>query len=56
MSLTQIAVIIAGAWLILIGAGSEITNTVTLIMGIAVVILVVMDSASFRAYRTQNRP
>jgi hypothetical protein len=54
MSLTQIAVVVTGAWLILIGAGSEITNTVTLIMGLAVVILVVLDSAFVRSYRNSR--
>lgn len=51
MSLTQIAVILGGVWLILIGAAAEITDTVTLIFGIAVVVLVLLDSPAVRTYR-----
>lgn len=51
MSLTQIAVILTGVWLILVGASTEITNTVTLIFGVAVVALVLIDSPAVRARR-----
>lgn len=43
MTWTQFAVILVGIWLILIGASVAISNTVTLIFGIVVVILVLMD-------------
>jgi hypothetical protein len=43
MSLTQIAVLLAGVWLILQGAGAALSSTVTLIFGIAIVVLVLLD-------------
>lgn len=49
MSLTQLAVVLTGVWLILIGAAVEVTDTVTLIFGIAVVALVLIDSPAVRA-------
>jgi hypothetical protein len=55
MSLTQIAVIVAGAWLILEGTESALSSTVTLIFGIAVVVLVLLDSPAVRAYRTHPK-
>lgn len=51
MSLTQIAVILTGVWLILIGAAAEVSDTLTLIFGIAVVALVCLDSPAVRARR-----
>lgn len=51
MSLTQIAVLITGVWLILLGATAEVSDTLTLIFGIAVVALVLIDSPIVRARR-----
>lgn len=51
MSLTQLAVLLTGAWLILIGASVEVTSTVTLIFGIVVVALVLIDSPAVKAQR-----
>lgn len=51
MSLTQLAVFLVGVYLILLGASVAITSTVTLIFGIAVVALVVIDSPRFRNIR-----
>jgi len=53
MSLTQIGVIIAGAWLILVGANSEPSTTLTLVAGIAIVVLVLIDSDFVQTYRTR---
>ena len=52
MSLTQIAVVITGAWLIL-SSQEPASETLTLICGIAVVVLVILDSAFVRNYRSQ---
>ena len=51
MSLTQWSVVVAGVWLILEGVEAGLTNTATLIFGIAVVALVLLDSAYVRTYR-----
>lgn len=51
MSLTQLAVLLTGVWLILIGASVAISSTVTLIFGIAVVVLVLLDSPAVKAQR-----
>lgn len=51
MSFTQIAVLLTGVWLLLIGASVEVSNTLTLIFGIAVVVLVLLDSPAVRARR-----
>lgn len=51
MSFTQIAVLLTGVWLLLIGASVEVSNTLTLIFGIAVVALVLLDSPAVRARR-----
>lgn len=50
MSLTQIGVLLTGIWLILIAA-TEVSDTLTLIAGIAVVALVLLDSPIVRARR-----
>lgn len=43
MSFTQLGVILAGVWLILIGSGTTVSDTLTLIFGIVVVLLVLLD-------------
>lgn len=53
MSLTQLAVILAGVYLILIGAETAISSIVTLIFGIAIVVLVLIDSPAVRARASQ---
>jgi hypothetical protein len=54
MSLTQIGIVLAGIWLILTGIEAELTKTITLIFGIAIVVLIVLDSSLVRSYRTGN--
>ena len=54
MSLTQIAVVLAGVWLLLVGASVEVTSTLSLIFGIAIVVLVLLDSSFVRTYRNQG--
>lgn len=51
MSLTQIGVLLTGVWLLLIGAGTEVSNTLTLIFGVAVIVLVLLDSPFVRSRR-----
>lgn len=53
MSLTQIAVAITGIWII-ITSQEPVSSTLTLIVGVAVVILVILDSTFVRAYRTNR--
>lgn len=57
MSLTQLAVILAGIYLILIGLSVALSSTATLIFGIAIVVLVVLDAPFARtAYRGRAVP
>ena len=53
VSLTQLGVILLAVLLIVIGAGTEVTNTLILIVGVVVVVLVLFDSPFVQAYRTR---
>lgn len=44
MSFTQVGVALVGFWLLLIGLEVEVTHTLTLIFGIAIIVLVFLDS------------
>jgi hypothetical protein len=53
MSLTQIAVVLTGIWLV-ITSQEPASSTLTLIVGIVVVVLVLLDSPFVRSYRTNQ--
>lgn len=53
MSLTQIGAVLAGIWIILTSQ-EPISSTLSLVFGIVIVALVLLDSAFIRAYR-ENR-
>lgn len=52
MSLTQIGVVLAGIWLI-INSQEPTSTTLSLIFGITIVVLVVLDSSFVRGYRNR---
>jgi hypothetical protein len=54
MSLTQIGVVLAGVWLLLVGIGSNPSETLSLVFGIAIIVLVFLDSAFVREYRSRS--
>lgn len=55
ISFTQIGVLLAGVWLLLVGAGAEVSDTLTLIFGIAIIVLVLLDGPLV-AVRSRNVP
>jgi hypothetical protein len=51
MSLTQIAVVLVGAWMILSTQLSSWSNTATTVVGIVVILLVVLDGRAVLSRR-----
>lgn len=49
MTLKDIALLLVGVWLILVGATAEVSDTLTLIFGIVVAALVLVEGLSIRS-------
>lgn len=53
MSLTQIGVVLTGIWIILTSQ-EPISSTLSLVFGVVIVALILLDSAFVRSYRSSR--